>query len=113
MPGKGPVVNEAVTGRHGNKFTCFGDYSVNLFEECDCYTIPPGRPLFDMAAVAIVKNPSWAEVRTIPAPIMIDQKWVERSGNKRTVKIWENFDINKILNDFYRTMDDYTLVEVK
>ena len=113
MPGKGPVVKEAVMGRHGKKFTCFGDYSVNLFEECDNYTTPPGRPLFDMAAVAVVKNPSWAEVKTIPAPIMVDKKWVERPNNKRTVKIFENFAINAIMDDFYRTMDNYKLVEVK
>ncbi|MCD4710001.1 MAG: nucleoside hydrolase, partial [Bacteroidales bacterium] len=32
MPGAGPVMDEAVTGRHGGTFTCFGDYSVELFK---------------------------------------------------------------------------------
>ena len=113
MPGKGPVAKEPVTGRHGNEFRCFGDYSVNLFENCDNHGNPPGRSLFDMAAVAIVKNPSWAEVKTIPAPFMQDRKWIERPDNKRTIKVWENFDAKAILDDFYRTMEHYTLVEVK
>ena len=113
MPGKGPAV-EPVTGRHGNKkFTNFGDYSINLFENCHNYTTPPGRPLFDMAAVAIVKNPAWAEVKTIPAPIMRNERWVNRPDNKRTVKLWENFAIKSIMDDFYHTMDNYTLIEVK
>ena len=113
MPGKGPVAKEPVTGRHGNEFRCFGDYSVNLFEECENYGNPPGRSLFDMAAVAIVKNPSWAEVKTIPAPFMEDQQWIERPENEKTIKIWENFDIKAILDDFYLTMEHYTLVDVK
>jgi len=111
MPGKGPMSKEPVTGRHGGEFRHFGDYSVNLFESCECYGNPPGRPLFDMAAVAIVKNPSLAEVKTIPAPIMVDKQWVDRPDNKRTIKVWENFHIRAILDDFYRTMDNYTLVQ--
>ena len=110
MPGKGPVAKEPVTGRHGKEFRCFGDYSVNLFEECDNHGNPPGRSLFDMAAVAIVKNPSWAEVKTIPAPMMQDREWIERPNNKRTIKLWENFNIKAILDDFYHTMEHYTLV---
>jgi len=112
MPGKGPVAKEPVTGRHGNQFRCFGDYSVNLFEECENHGNPPGRSLFDMAAVAIVKNPSWAEVKIIPAPLMEDKKWIERPNNKRTIKVWENFDIKAILDDFYLSMEHYTLIDV-
>jgi len=113
MPGKGPVAKEPVIGRHGDEFRCFGDYSVNLFEHCECFGNPPGRSLFDMAAVAIVKNPSWAEVKTIPAPVMIERKWMERPENKRTVKLWENFDVKAILADFYLTMDHYTLIDLR
>jgi len=32
MPGKGPSISTPVTGRHGGKFSNFGDYSVELFE---------------------------------------------------------------------------------
>ena len=113
MPGKGPLAKEPVTGRHGKEFRCFGDYSVNLFEECENHGNPPGRSLFDMAAVAIVKNPSWAEVQVIPAPFMQDRQWVERPNNKRTIKVWENFNVKAILNDFYQTMDNYKLVAIK
>ena len=113
MPGKGPVAKNPVTGRHGKEFRCFGDYSVNLFEECENHGVPPGRSLFDMAAVAIVKNPSWAENKVIPAPFMTDGKWIERPDNKRTITIWENFDVKAILDDFYFTMEHYTLVDLK
>jgi purine nucleosidase len=78
MPGQGPRVDPPVTGRHGGQFTNFGDYSVNLFEHIDLHGNPPSRALFDMAAVAIVKNPAWAKAVTLPAPILKDGKWVDR-----------------------------------
>jgi purine nucleosidase len=105
MPGLGPRVDEPVVGRHGQAVTTFGDYSVNLFEHIDLHGDPPSRALFDMAAVAIVKNPDWAEAKTIPAPILVDKKWQERPSNQRTVVIWENFDQKAIMADFYRTME--------
>lgn len=111
MAGKGPVVKEPVVGRFGKAHSCFGDYSVNLFEEAELYGNPPGRALFDMAVVAIVKNPALAEVKSIPAPTMTDKQWVERPENTHTVKVWENFNVRAILDDFYQTMDDYTLVK--
>ena len=77
MPGLGPSIDEPVVGRHGDSFTTFGDYSVSLFDHCQYHGDPPGRSLFDMAAVAIVKNPGWAKAETIPCPIMKDEKWVE------------------------------------
>ena len=105
MPGLGPVVEEPVTGRHGGSFTCFGDYSVDLFRhitslENGCY-----RSLFDMAAVAIVKDPSWADAVVIPAPLYTGNAWVEQPGNKRTIGIRENFNREAILDDFYATLE--------
>lgn len=108
MPGKGPVSSQAVTGRHGGSFTNFGDYSVNLFEHIEYHGDPPSRALFDMAAVAIVKNPQWAESSSIPAPILIKNQWVEQPDNERKIILWENFDKEKILDDFYSTMDKST-----
>lgn len=105
MPGKGPKLSTPVTGRHGDSFTTFGDYSVNLFEHIETHGNPPGRALYDMAAVAIVKNPDWAQTRTIPAPLLIDNQWVEQPGNDRQIIIWENFDKEKILADFYATIE--------
>src|SRR5215207_8765258 len=56
MPGKGPRIRAVVTGRHGGKFSTFGDYSVDLFDHIEMSGTPPSRALYDMAAVAIVKN---------------------------------------------------------
>ena len=79
MPGKGASVSTPVTGRHGGASTNFGDYSVELFEKFR--GSPTERPLFDMAAVAIVKNRNWAERVTIPAPKFEDGKWNEQPEN--------------------------------
>ena len=105
MPGKGPRVRTPVTGRHGGKFATFGDYSVNLFDHIELSGNPPSRALFDMAAVAIVKNPAWAKARKIPAPKLVDSKWVERPDNKRMITLWEHFDRDAIMNDFYAAME--------
>lgn len=105
MPGKGPRLAEPVTGRNGGTFSTFGDYSVNLFENIELHGDPPSRALYDMAAVAIVKNPSWATPVRIPAPKLGDDGWVERPGNARTVVLWEDFDREAIMTDFYARMD--------
>jgi len=100
MPGKGPRLSVPITGRHGGEFYCFGDYSVNLFDNIDYHSDPPKRSLFDMAAVAIVKNPAWAKVLEQPAPIFVNGSWVDRPGNQRKIKIWENFNKDSIVGDF-------------
>ncbi len=104
MKGKGPVV-APVEGRHGGTFTTFGDYAVNLFSKIDLHGDPPSRALFDVVAVAVLKNPSWGQQKEIPAPILIDGQWVERPGNSRSITVWENFDEEAILNDFFETFD--------
>lgn len=109
MPGKGPKIDEPITGRHGGEFYTFGDYSVNLFENYPMSGNPPGRPLFDMAAVAIVKNPEWAQATEIPAPILVDREWQDRPDNERTIILWENFDRDAIMQDFYDRMENYQL----
>jgi len=112
MAGKGPKAPEPVAGRHGGEFNTFGDYSVDLFEHCVLYGNPPARPLFDMVAVAIVKNPSWAQPTTIPAPILVDGKWRDRPENPRKIVIWEHFDRDAIVADFFNTMADFTIADV-
>jgi purine nucleosidase len=109
MPGRGPKVSTPVIGRHQDAFTTFGDYSINLFQHITYNGNPPGRALYDMAAVAIVKNPSWAGVKEIPAPILQNDTWVERPNNPRTIKVWEKFNKDAILKDFYATMEHYVL----
>lgn len=110
MPGKGPRISTPVIGRHGGEFYNWGDYSANLFESYGMWGNPPGRALFDQAAVAVVKNPSWAQTREIPAPIFTEGQWVERPDNTRKITLWEWFDIYGIINDFFVTMDNYKLV---
>jgi purine nucleosidase len=109
MPGKGPKVSPPVTGRHGGEFSTFGDYSVSLFENIRLYGNPPSRALFDMAAVAIVKNPALATAVQMPAPILRDGRWTERPDNPRKIILWENFDRKAIMADFYDRMENYQL----
>ena len=104
MPGLGLEANEPITGRHGGEFSNFGDYSINLFKYIDYHGDPPSRPLFDMVAVALLKNPGWGESREIPAPILINDQWVERPENERTIMVWENFDRDGLINDFFEVM---------
>jgi purine nucleosidase len=104
MPGKGPQVDPAVTGRHGGTFTNFGDYAVSLFENIQLHGNPPSRALFDMAAVAIVKNPEWATAVTMPAPILKEGKWIDRPDNPREIILWEDFNRQAIMKDFYESM---------
>lgn len=109
LAGKGPHVSEPVEGRNGGTFHTFGDYAINLFEHIDLHGDPPSRALYDMAAVAVVKNPSWAKQTRIPAPELVDGEWEDRPGNTREIILWEDFDADRILADFFETMDDYVL----
>lgn len=111
MPDLGPKIETPIVGRHGGEFDNFGDYSVNLFTHIDYHGDPPSRALFDMAAVAIVKNPEWAKTAVIPCPIMINEEWVDRPSNDRKITIWENFDKEAILSDFYESLKDGSRLE--
>jgi purine nucleosidase len=111
MPGRGPVITEPVMGRHNEAFVTFGDYSVNLFNHAVFYGDPPSRALFDMAAAAILKNPDWARHSQIPCPVYTPEGWIEQPANKRMITVWESFERDSIINDFFRTMQIYTLVD--
>jgi inosine-uridine nucleoside N-ribohydrolase len=113
MPGMGPKAAQPVTGRHGGSFSSFGDYSVDLFKHIGTHDEAGTRALYDMAAVAIVKNPTWAKRRIIPAPVLINNTWQERPENKRTIVIWEHFNKEAIMNDFYQRMKKYMLPKGK
>lgn len=112
MPGKGPSISSPVSGRHGGHFTNFGDYSVSLFEYIHYNGTPPSRALFDMVAVAVVKNPEWGTQTAMAAPKLINNKWIEQSGNSRKITVWGNFDKEKIMSDFYETLNHYQRVEM-
>ncbi|TVP48650.1 MAG: nucleoside hydrolase [Mongoliibacter sp.] len=113
MPGMGPQIEDPITGRHGGEYYNFGDYAVSLFQHIDYHGDPPSRALFDMVAAAILKNPKWGEKSEIPAPILIDNQWVERPDNPRKIWVWENFDRDAVMQDFYQTLDNYKLVDPK
>jgi len=105
MPGLGPVVDTPVIGRHGNSFSCFGDYSVDLFRHIEHLEDGCFRSLYDMAAVAIVKNPSWAKATEIPCPLLVNNSWVGKPENSRSIIVWEDFNNEEIMADFYATME--------
>lgn len=109
MPGLGPVAEKTITGRHGSQFNNFGDYSVSLFEHTEHFGEGQTRALFDMAAVAIVKDPSWADAQKIPAPVLVENEWRERPDNERSIIVWENFNKEKILGDFYQSLGEKDL----
>lgn len=115
LPGLGPKATDPITGRHGGTFDTFGDYGIDLFEHIFDHMgtseVTPSRPLFDMVALAILKNPDWAETKRIPCPILIDNQWVERPGNSRKIRIWENFKKQPILEDFYETLKNPTPIK--
>jgi len=104
IPSLGFKILNPIIGRHGGEFFSFGQYSKSLFDNTLFHGNPPTRSLFDMAAVAIVKNPSWAKSTIIPGPVMIDKKWINQNNNKRKIKIWEHFEKDLILKDFYETL---------
>lgn len=103
MPGVGPKVSP-LEGRNGGTFDNFGDYSIDLFSKIDLHGDPPARALFDMVAVAILKNEAWGEQKEISAPIVVEEEWEERPDNKRKIIIWENFDKEAIMDDFFSVM---------
>lgn len=113
MPGIGPKISPPVIGRHGGEFSCWGDYAVELYNKYEdhMWGDPKGRALFDMAAVAILKNPAWASNYQHPAPVYIDGQWQERPDNPRKITIWEWFDIYAIPADFFETMQKFQFSE--
>ena len=99
MPGLGPEVDAAVTGRHGREHTTFGDYSVSLFDHVDQYA----RALFDVGAVAVVKNPEWGKRVAVGPYRLSDGEWEKQEGRDDLV-IWELFHTSMIIEDFFSTL---------
>lgn len=102
MKGLGPQQKVGIQGRHGGEFYNFGDYSIELFEKYG----DDVRPLFDVCALAIIKDPRWAKPLKLPAPMLVAEDWVERPTNSHHVIFWENFNRDAILNDFYDSMEN-------
>jgi hypothetical protein len=100
LKGKGKLV-APVEGRHGGSFDRLGDYLVNLWENVGEET----RSLFDMANVATVKNPQWAEATVAYAPRLIDGEWTFDPAAKDSVVFFRNYDVTAVIDDFWKTME--------
>jgi len=61
--------------------------------------------------LSVLKNPEWGETKSIPCPILIENEWVERPNNRRQILLWENFDRDAVLADFYETMENPVFAE--
>lgn len=103
MPGLGPKVSP-IEGRHGGEFETFGDYSVSLFENVGFTR----RPLFDVVAVAVVKNPTWGNLEIVQAPVLDGISWIGVDDELRPVGLWERFDRDGIVGDFLNVMSTAT-----
>jgi len=108
MKGLGPELDQPLTGRHGGEFKNFGDYSIELFEKIG----DEQRSLFDVCALAIIKNSRWAKPSKIPAPRLLGEDWIARPENSHHIIFWEHFDKEAILSDFYRSMEEPELAPV-
>ncbi|MBB6460327.1 nucleoside hydrolase [Flammeovirga kamogawensis] len=104
IAGFGVQLNTTVKGRDGRDYTNFGDYAVTLFKNAEYYLDPPSHALFDMVTVAIMKNPKWGQKTVIPAPVIKNGVWVDRPNNTRKIIIWENYNADKMLDDFFTTL---------
>lgn len=94
----------SITGRDGGAYYNFGEYSISLFDHSELHGPEESRALFDMAAVAIVKNPVWAVSREIPAPYYENDAWTIYPDNARTILIWDQFNRDAIVEDFFNTL---------
>ncbi len=97
MPGRGPRVSPPVPGRDGGAFSTFGDYSVNLFERIGDEV----RALYDLAAIAALKEPRWARWTTMPAPAVRGGAWAPRPGHARVIRLVTDFDREAIVADLF------------
>ncbi len=93
MTGKGPQTIPEVPGRSGGTFSNFGDYAIDLWSNVD-----ETRPLFDLGAIAIVKEPTWADTT----------RW-RSDAHERDILLYENFKRDAIIADFFATMENYVL----
>lgn len=106
MPGLGPRVDPPVPGRAGGSFHTFGDYSVDLFDHINFRNEDRSRAIFDVVAVAILKNPDWGDRIEMPCPRYTDEGWIDQPENPRKIGLWKNFDEAGIKADFYRSLQE-------
>ena len=56
-----------------------------------------------------MKNGAWATPVEMPAPKLVGEGWEDRPDNTHNIVIWENFDRDLIMQDFYDRMENYVL----
>ena len=105
MKDRGPRAQSAIIGRNGGTFRHFGNYSINLFQNIELYGDPPARAMFAMVALAVLKNPDWGVASRISAPLLQGEGWKQRIGNRHTIIIWDRFNRDEIINDFFQQMN--------
>ena len=106
MSGWADRLKASITGRDGGEYFNFGEYSISLFEHSELHGPEESRALFDMAAVAIIKNPAWAVQKEIPAPYYENGTWTIYPDNSRTITIWDQFNRDAIVSDFFTVVTD-------
>lgn len=99
MKGLGPKV-KPVEGRHGGKFDCFGDYSVELYNKIG----DDIRPIYDVCTLVLLKHPEYAGKLAVKGVSFDGTNWKQDGSSDRTVIFRENFNKEKIIEDFYGTI---------
>jgi len=97
----------------GSNYPAPGEYNQDNDLPSVNYVLNSDVP-FEIALVRYGKPSGTAAVArssTIPAPKLVDKNWVERPGNARKIVLWEDFDSDKIMTDFYQTMQSPVLVK--
>ena len=70
------------------------------------WLVAPGRSF--AANDAIVEVMTDKTTVEIPAPRLVEGAWQERPENARRITLWEHFDRDAILQDFYTRLDHHT-----
>ena len=108
MPCLGPIQQTGIEGRRrdGKLFTNFGDYSVDLFKHIRYSTTPPDRALFDLVPLSLLRQPAWGQRTRVTNPVYTAEGFKTDTTNvpTREVIVWENFNRNAIIEDFFRVM---------
>lgn len=107
LRGKGYRIQPSIEGRNGGFFHCFGDYAIDLWNHIDLYGESRSRSLFDLAAVSVTAHPHWAKQYETEAPLWNEdlKTWQQDSLNPHKIILWQYFEKDSILNDFFNSMD--------
>lgn len=103
----GNIVSPAIAGRSGGTYDNIGDYLIRLFDD----TGATSRSLYDAVTLAVFKNPEWGTSTVEGAPSWNGSSWVTNPSNPRTITLWDRFDRDAIIADFYNVLRNPVYVE--